>query len=385
MVDKIKKTDIIANDIINSKFIKQIPKEEFKKNDLKKESKTFKPLLKDLNIDEFYTKFDNKQRKYNKFINYIIPEKDFNYMADLIIMPKTSDGYKYLLVVMDLATHLFDLQPMKTKTAEATLNAYKDIIKRKILMIPEISLQTDGGTEFKGVFNDFLLKNKIYHKVAYPYNHKQQAPVEGLNNIITRILLNYINNKSEKLDKDYNNWTDILPELRKMLNKYREIDLNKLKKYQDTKYFNPKIVEEQPEFKIGDYVHYKLFQPHDIRGKPINDTKRRNGDRVLSIDTRKIIKILYYADEPYFRYVLQDLPHISFSKYDLKLSKTKHNTFLVKSIIGKKVYRGKTYYLVWFKGYKKAEATWEPVDVLLDDNLEDYIKEYEKLKRKKSK
>ena len=31
MVDKIKKTDIIANDIINSKFIKQIPKEEFKK------------------------------------------------------------------------------------------------------------------------------------------------------------------------------------------------------------------------------------------------------------------------------------------------------------------------------------------------------------------
>jgi hypothetical protein len=61
-----------------------------------------------------------------------VPEKDFNYMSDLIELPQTDKGFKWLLVVMDLATNLFDIEPMKNKTAETTLNSFKAIIKRKI-------------------------------------------------------------------------------------------------------------------------------------------------------------------------------------------------------------------------------------------------------------
>lgn len=381
----------IIKDIESKKPDKLINQDDdLTKNDLKKNklNSDFKDLLKNVDIDEFYTKFDKKQKKFNKFINSIVPEKGFNYMSDLIIMPKTKEGYRYLLVILDLATNEMDIEPMKTKTAIDTLNAFKAILKRKILKLPEMSFQTDGGSEFKAQFNKFLEDNAIYHKVSYPANHKQQAPIEGLNNIITRILMNYLNKKSLELDKDYMNWNDILPLVRTELNKYRKIDLDKLKKYQDKHFYNDYEVKKkfgEPTFKIGDMVHYRLFQPTDIRGKPINDSTFRNGDRRLSINTKKIIKILYYPDFPHYRFVLHYMPHVSFSAYDLKPSKNKEETFLINKIIDREVRKGKTYYKVFWKGYLKKDSTWEPADRLIKDNLGDYIASFEKEQREKKK
>jgi len=107
-------------------------------------------------------------------------------MADLIMLPKTSDGYKYLLVVMDLAKNDFDIEPLKSKDASATVLAFKKMIKRKWIKLPDISLKTDGGTEFGSEFHKFLLSHKIFHKIAMPYRHTQMAPVESLNRSLTR-------------------------------------------------------------------------------------------------------------------------------------------------------------------------------------------------------
>lgn len=366
--------------------IKSKEDERLNKNTIKKDNNKFKNVLDKLKIDEFYTKFDKRQKKYNKFINSIVPEKDFNYMGDLIIMPKTIEGYKYLLTVVDLATNKFDIQPMKNKTARDTLEAYKQIIKRKILTLPEISFKTDNGTEFKGEFNAYLESNKIFHKLSKAYNHKQQAPIEGLNKTLTRILMNYLNDKELKLDKPYTNWTDILPEIRKHLNEYRERDLNKLKKYQSNHYFDS-LKAGKPEFKINQLVHYKIFQPQDRSGKVLNNGWR-NGDRRISIDARKITDIIYMPDYPFYRYVLQGLNNISFSKYDLKPANdsVKENTYSVNKLIGKKIEKKKAYYLTWFKGYKKDTATWEPETQLIEDGLKDYIDKFNlEQKNKKNK
>lgn len=356
---------------------KPIKEIRLNKYNIKKVDKKFKDLLNDMKLDEFFTKFDNKQKKYNKFINSVVPEANFNMMADLLILPETTAGYKYLLVVLDLATNLFDIEPMKTKEATECLEAYKNIIKRNILKLPKISIRTDNGNEFKGSFDEYLKTNKIFHKWAYPYNHKQQAPVEGLNNILSRLLNDYMNNKTMELKKKYLNWTDVLPLIRRELNKYRERDLEKLKLYQEKYYFSD-LKAGVPDFKIGDVVHYRLFQPHDIEGLPINDKGFRQGDRRISIDTRKIIKILYYPDDPYYRYLLSGIPNVSFSKYDLKLSEKKDETYLVKKIIGKRIVKKKVEYLIWWKKYLKKESTWEGKKELIEDGLEDYIDQYEK-------
>lgn len=195
-------------------------------NDLRENSdQSFKDVIKDLSINEFYTKSDSKQ-KYNKFITVVVPEANWNYMSDLIEMPTTSKGYKWLLTVVDLATNEMDIEEMKNKEAKTTMEAFKKIVKRGILKLPEISLKTDGGSEFKGAFNKYLEDQGIMHKTAMPYRKQQMGPIEGLNTTIARLLMNYINDKSVELEEDYFNWTDILPIVREEVNKYRKRDLD---------------------------------------------------------------------------------------------------------------------------------------------------------------
>ena len=75
-----------------------------------------KALVKQLGINEKYTKVRNPQQKvFNKVKNNIPNKEDINLMADLLFLPTTKKGYKYLLVVVDLATNEFDLEPLKDK------------------------------------------------------------------------------------------------------------------------------------------------------------------------------------------------------------------------------------------------------------------------------
>jgi hypothetical protein len=344
-------------------------------------SQSFKDVIKDLGTNEFFTKADMK-KKYNKFVTAVVPQEDFNYMSDLIEMPTTKSGFKWILVVLDLATNVFDIEPMQNKEATTTLNAFKKIVKRGILILPEISIKTDGGTEFKGAFDKYLTEHKIMHKTAKAYRKQQMGPVEGLNTTIARLLMNYLNDKSMELDKDYSNWDDILDMVREEVNQYRVRDLGKLKQYQDAHYFDPEEAGD-PEFNIGQYVHYKVDRPIDIRGNPINDGKFRQGDRIFSLETRQIVDILCYPSEPHYRYKLHDMVNVSYSASELKLSKQKDDYYILRKIIGVKTVAKKKFYLCWWKGELKADATWEAVDKLLEDGLADEIAEFEKESRKR--
>ena len=358
--------------------IKSIPKiksEDTKLsiNDLRDNSdQSFSDVLTDLSINEFYTKADSKQ-KYNKFITGVVPEADWNDMSDLIELPTTSKGFKWLLVVLDLATNLFDIEPMKNKEAKTTLEAFKKIVKRGILKLPEISIKTDGGTEFKGAFDKYLSDHKILHKTSKAYRKQQMGPVEGLNTTVARILMNYLNDKSLELETEYFEWTDILPKVREEVNKYRKRDLKKLKQFQNQKYFDPTIAKET-EYNIGDYVHYKVDRPIDIHGNTINDSKFRAGDRIFSIETRKIVDILYYPTAPYYRYKLHDMTNVSYSASELKPSDEKDDYYKVKKFLDiKPDDDGNNLVLVWFRGYLKKDAEWIEEAQLREDGFNDEI------------
>jgi len=362
-------------------------KTNVKRKDLKVNKESFSKIIDKMGFDEYLTKSNAVQKKYNKFVNSVVPEKDFNYMADLLMLPTTDEGYKYLLVVTDLATSLFDCEPMKNKEGKSTVEAYKQIVKRKILTFPEISLKTDGGTEFKKDFKTFMEAHDVWVKTSQAYRHKQMSPVESLNNTISRLLNNYMNQKSLELEEHYNNWTDVLPMIRKELNKYRKRDLRKLKEYQQQHQFNP-IEAGEPKYKIGDLVHYKLERPHDILGKAIEgNNKFRQGDLKYSIEVKKIVDVLYYHDAPWFRYKLENMPHVSLSEHELKLAKdNKHQNetnYIVKKIIDKRTQNKQTQYLVWWSKYLKKEATWESEKSLLEDGLKSHIDEYNKSIKKK--
>jgi hypothetical protein len=337
---------------------------------------SFKDVVQDLSINEFYTKADVKQ-KYNKFLTSVVPEPNYNYMCDLIEMPTTDQGLKWLLTMVDLATNLCDIEPMKDKSAKSTLDAFQRILKRRILRIPEISLKSDNGSEFRGVFDKFLGDNKILHKYSMPYRHQQMAPIESLNRTVARLLLNYINDKSVEIKKDYMNWTDILPQLRKELNEYRKRDLDKLRDYQDKRTVNA-FDGGDPEYQIGDYVHWKIDKPTDIHGNSINDNKFRTGDRIYSVASRKIVDILYYPSEPHHRYKLYDMPYVSYNATELKPADKEGDYYIIKKIWGKAIDKdGVLWYKVWYDKEKKDKSSWVKATELVDDGAQDAIDEYE--------
>ena len=132
------------------------------------------------------------------------------------------------------------------------------------------------------------------------------------------------------------------------------------------------------KFHVGDIVHRKLNYPEDALGNKQPTAVFRTGDFRWSAVPQKIVKVLYYSGKIPYRYMLDGITTASFTESQLMPSKAKEQEFTVKQIIGKKTINKKIHYLVWWKGYKKSESTWEPRTKLIEDGQADRIREYEK-------
>lgn len=344
-----------------------------------------KALLEKLNLNDTLNKTYKTQKKFNKVWLEIPHKEDYNLMCDLVEFVKTPQNYKYLFTIVDLYTLDFDCEPLKSKTPDDVLDAMKKCFKRNYVEKPYASISTDGGNEFKGIFHKWVYDENIYHKVGLPYRHKQQSVIESLNNQITKIIMLYINKKSKENGKEFTNWVEIIPDVRKELNTYRnKIFENRVKKFKDYDIINQEI-KNRPKFKIGDIVHFKLDYPENFNMEKQTTPQFRNGDYRYSQTVRKIVKVIFMNSYPFYRYMLEGLPNVSFSEYELLPSDKKESTFKVKSIIGKKQENKIKYYLVWWENLKRSESSWEPEQQLLEDGMDEYIKEFEKNYRKKLK
>lgn len=336
-----------------------------------------KSILDKLKVDETFTKPKIvKQKKFNKVKNNIPLIEDYNFMADLVEMPETKNNYKYLFVMVDLATDEFDIEPLKTKTPQEVVNAMLKMFKRKYISKPYASIATDGGSEFKGVFHKWLYDNNIFHKESMPNRHTQMANVEALNGQLVRLFNGYMNMKEEKTNKPYKNWDDIIDFVRKELNKVRK---KKLKPYDINNYPLPDITKTN-KFNVGDIVNYKLDWAENALGNKQPTPNFRIGDYKFSRIPKKIVSVLYFNDEPYYRYLLEGMPKVSFSEFQLMKAKgTETETkYKVKKLIDKRVVKKEIQYLVWWDKYKKSESTWEPEKQLIKDGLKAVIDEYNK-------
>jgi hypothetical protein len=344
-----------------------------------------KSIINKLDIDDEFTKKIPKQKKFNKVKNSIVPMKNYNFQSDLLFLPtSTKTKNKYCLVVLDLANNAFDIEGMKDKTAESTLKAFKEIIKRKYLDLPFMSIRTDNGTEFQGVFNKYLEDNAIYHSVAQPYRHKQLANINMLCRQLGLLFNLFMNAKERKLKRHYTNWDDKIDIVREELNKVRMIktpeknDFSWLEKinFVDKNY-------KKSKYKIGDIVYKALDYPKNALNHKVYG-KFREGDIRWDETPRKIKHIIYMPDYPYIRYILDSLPNVSYFEGELKPSKEKEEKFVVERIIGEKTENKLRKLLIKWKGYKVNEATYEPYDTIKEDLGDIIFNElYQEFKKKK--
>jgi hypothetical protein len=250
--------------------------------------------------------------------------------------------------------------------------------------MPKASIRTDNGGEFKSVVDKFMYNNNILHLWSLPDRHKQMSNVENLNKQVGRVLYTYLQNKSMELNSDYYEWTDIIDELRHNLNDAKkhpkDVDLNK--------YVPPEInMQYPPKYKKNDLVYRRLEVAIDKYGNKLHNGKFRQGENRYEMIPRKVLQVLAYSSPNPWRYILDTLPNVSYAEAELLPAQNEtEEKFIVRKIIGKKTEKKIIYYLVWFKKSLKKDATWEPRSKLVEDGLDEYIKEYEddiKLKRKK--
>ena len=95
-------------------------------------------------------------------------------LADMQTMAAENDGYRYLLVCIDVFSKYLWVIPLKTKTGPALVTAFKKILEsgRK----PE-KIQTDQGTEFFNKHFKALMKKEEIH-LYNTYNETKASVVE---------------------------------------------------------------------------------------------------------------------------------------------------------------------------------------------------------------
>jgi hypothetical protein len=341
----------------------------------------FQKLMTKLNLDETFTKKALKY-KFDKIKENTFPVGGYNYMMDLLELPTTEQGYHILLVVVDLWSDAIDFEPLKLKTAEATLAAFKEIIKRKYLKLPKASIRSDNGGEFMGTFGVYLKQHKITQRFAIPYRHKQNANVESANFTLGRIFMTYLSNQTMERKEDYNEWTDIVPEVRNELNIIRHKDDGDPFDISHPIPYN----RDEPLYKVGDLVIRKNEKPYDALGNIQNDKRWRQGDISWDVKTvRKILKVLNYPNNN--RYVLSGLLNVSYAETEIKPSNATEELKEVKQILNHSYQNRKMHYQLWFKGQLKKDAKQQNGFFTRDELINTYhlqkeIDDYENKRQK---
>ena len=316
-----------------------------------------------------------KAKTFTKVKDNITLKQYHNYSADLLFLPETDTGFKYLLVVVDLATDLFDIEPLPGKKAASVLTAFKKMFRRQYIKKPKASVSVDDGSEFKGEFAKYLTDQSIFKKTAVPGRHTQNSTVESLNRQLGRLFNEYMNSKEIETEDVYKEWDNVIKIVRKELNKYRKktLPVNPQYKWVDT------LVRQK--FNVGDIVHALLDKPKNALGQTLKDEKFRSGDYRWDPVPKKIVKIFQYPGAVPYRYQLEGKTNVSYTPQQLKISKDKAVTeskFIVKQLLEKKKIRNRIHYLVHWKNYLKKDATWEPATQLKQDGFGPEIKEFNK-------
>jgi len=327
-------------------------------------------LLNSLKIDNTLTK--QIIYKFPKIKQNIFPKKNYNYQADVLMLPESKEGYRYLLAMVDLWSNYFDIEPTKNKQADTMLQAMKEIFKRDIIKKPNASIRTDEGTEFKNTFTKYLYDNSILHLKSLPDRHKQMGNVERLNRDLGQLFMSYLTDQTNKLGYDYNEWIDIVDVVRKELNKIKTHP-----KDLDPRLHIPQDISiKKPKYTIGDMVYRRLEVPKDRFGNKYMNGKFRAGDSRFELnEPREIVDILAYKNS--WRYLLNGFFNASYDEAELMKAKEKEEKYVILKIIDKKKVKNVTYYLVWWKRYNKGQSTWEPKSNLIEDGAQEYITEYE--------
>lgn len=316
-------------------------------------------------------------------------EINSRHQADTLTL-QNDDGYKYALVVVDTTTRLSDARPMKNHNSETVKQALISIYKGKILKKPRV-LETDAGTEFKGVVTKWLNENDIEHKIGRTNRHRQVALAEFLNYIIGKAVGTRQNAEELLSGEVSKQWVDDLPKIIAYYNSYV-----KKKKYGTTtekqienKLKTTRTIQCNGEscklLEMGTKVRVILDQPIGTNGSKLYG-KFRAGDLRFDKTTRTIEKLSLKPGSPPL-YTVSGIGNALYTREQLQLvdkdetlpNESSRRKWTVEKILKKQNKNGLVHYLVKWKGFKKPTLVSRK---LLIQDIPDQVKDYENKNKK---
>ena len=119
--------------------------------------------------------------------------------ADTLALPESSQGYRYVLAVLDHFTRYAWAVPMTDKSAKSTMEAFLQITTP--MGCPK-TLISDNGTEFKNEdFEKFCKNFNIRQHFCTPYHPQSDGVVERFNRTLITMLKAYVNESGKDWPK----------------------------------------------------------------------------------------------------------------------------------------------------------------------------------------
>lgn len=273
-------------------------------------------------------------------------------LVDIQSLADTNDGVHFLLNVIDTFTRYAFVRPLKNKSANTVLDAFKSILKEANKN--PYMLVMDKGTEFKNQqFYNFCKKNNIL--CVNPETQTHAAYVERFNRTLQQLIYKYMT------ENETNRFIDVLQDLVKSYNHriHRMIETTpylaetkpdlSLKIRLLASKNQEKIKKVKPKYKINDYVRIAKQKTKFSRG--YDEQTQREIFRIYKIDTKKKIP-LYYLES----YDKKEKIQGGFYSFDLTLVDTV--VFRIEKVLRKRKYRGKNQLFVKWKGFNDTYNEW---------------------------
>lgn len=308
-----------------------------------------------------YTRHKPKRVRFRRNC-YIVTNIAELYEADLCIFPeeyaKHNDGVKYLLVVIDCFSKFMFVEPLKRRTTEAIIAAFKNIFRRSEARCER--LQTDKGGEFDSKkFREFMKSNNIKFNVTNNPDTKACIAERSLRTLKGKIYkyLTYANTYRyidvlDDIVHSYNNgyhrsikMAPVEVNDKNILQVYKNITES-----QKANVKNKTKKTKRPRFKVGDYV--RITKEKNVFGKGFTPNFTEELFKIKSISLRT--PVVYY---------IEDLAgeEITGTFYEPELQKVIHDEGAAHAIekIIKQRRRGKiVQYFVKFRGYPDKFNSW---------------------------
>lgn len=238
---------------------------------------------------------DKNAKLYN---HYDVSNPNEEHQCDLLVLPNDS-GFRYIFVVIDVASRYRECVPLRFKTSHACKDALQSVYDDKDCPLkPPIYLRSDQGPEFKGAFAQYLQSIHVVH--LYREKSFHLPFVESVNRELARRIFRVQNIKELATSNVSKQWIHLLQGIVYDMN-HEKHSATKIEPYLAIHLRTiPQMTEDYDEtltsmhHKVGTKVRRLLNNDEilDIPSRTITVGKRRATDPVWSMDVYTVSEVM---------------------------------------------------------------------------------------------